>query len=200
MNVSDELIALSHYLAGEFDNRTQSLAQPAWFVHLNLWMRPVPIFIEDSLVLYAEQISVAGSSRPYRPRILRLSQKPEMQIEYYMFRDIEWILGAGAEPSKLQRITPDKLELLPNCTLKVATESIAPGRYRFKTTPAKATPCSFNYQGSDFQVFLGLEATEQELLTFDKGIDPKTGQAIWGALLDAYRFNKVKDFSAEFIS
>ena len=200
MSFSRELTALGNYLAGEFDNKAQALAQPAWFVHLNLWLRPVPIFTEDSLVLYAEQISVAGSPRPYRPRILRLRQDSQIKIEYYMFKDIEWVVGAGADPSKLQQITTEKLEFLPNCTLDVAVENITPGSYRFRTNPTLDTPCTFCYQGSEFQVFLGLEATPQELLTFDKGIDPQTGKAIWGALLDAYRFNKVKDFSPEFIS
>lgn len=196
--LSPELQALGNYLAGKFDNKTQALAQPAWFVHLHLWMRPVPVFTADSLTLYAEQISVAGSPRPYRPRILRLRQKSNLQIEYYMFKDIEWIVGAGTEPNKLQHITPDKLDFLPNCTLNVATETIA-GGYRFKTTPEKETNCSFSYQGSNFQVFLGLEATPKELLTFDKGIDPSTGKATWGALMDAYRFDKVQDFSSEFV-
>ena len=198
---SSELLALGKYLAGEFDNQAQALAQPAWFVHLHLWMRPVPIFLEDSLVLYAEQKSVVNAaSPPYRPRILRLRQQEDLVIEYYMFENIEWVLGAGSDKQKLEQITPEKIRFLPNCTLRVTSQQDSVGNYRFKTTPVIDTPCSFSYQGENYQVFLGLEATEQELLTFDKGINPETGKAIWGALLDAYRFTKIKNFSAEFIS
>ncbi len=34
MNLSPELITLANYLAGEFDNREQALAEPAWYVNL----------------------------------------------------------------------------------------------------------------------------------------------------------------------
>ncbi|MDJ0689048.1 MAG: CpcT/CpeT family chromophore lyase [Xenococcaceae cyanobacterium MO_188.B32] len=48
MTLSPQLIALGTYLAGEFDNQQQALAEPAWYVHLRLWKRPVPLFTEDS--------------------------------------------------------------------------------------------------------------------------------------------------------
>ena len=51
---SPELIALARYMAGEFDNREQAIADPAWYVHLHLWQRPVPLFLEDSFTLFAE--------------------------------------------------------------------------------------------------------------------------------------------------
>ena len=86
---------------------------------------------------------------------------------------------------------------MPSCTLRVTSQEINPGKYCFKTTPITDTPCSYSYQGNDYQVFLGLEATAQNLLTYDKGIDPNTGKGIWGALLDAYRFTKIQDFSDE---
>jgi hypothetical protein len=191
MILTTELQALGNYLTGEFDNQQQALEQPAWYVHLRLWMHPVPIFTEDSLTLYAEQASVVNIDRPYRPRILRLRTKETLQIEYYMFENIEWVVGAGRDRSKLAQITPEKLKFLPNCTLEVTTETIAPNNYRFVSTPVTDTPCSFTYQGNNFQVFLGLEATAQELLTYDKGIDPVTGKGIWGALLGAYRFKKI---------
>lgn len=191
MNLSPELQALGQYLTGEFDNQEQALEQPAWFVHLRLWMRRVPIFTEDSITLYAEQASVVSLDRPYRPRILRLRTQETLQIEYYMFENIDWIVGAGRVRAKLAQITPEKLKFLPNCTLNVTTETIAPNNYRFLTTPSQDTPCTFSYQGNNFQVFLGLEATAQELLTYDKGIDPLTGRGIWGALLGAYRFKKI---------
>ena len=199
MTLSSELKTLAKYLAGEFDNKPQALEQPAWFVHLRLWMRPVPIFTEDSITLYAEQASVINLDKPYRPRILRLHFRDTIEIEYYMFEDIEPIVGAGRDKTKLAQITPEKIKFLPNCTLKVTTESIHPGNYRFKTTPVTDTPCSFTYQGNNFQVFLGLEATANELLTYDKGIDSVTGKGIWGALLGAYRFAKIQDFSEELL-
>lgn len=195
LNLSPQLQALGKYLAGEFDNQSQALEQPAWFVHLRLWMRPVPIFYQDSITLYAEQASVVNLDKPYRPRILRLRERENLEIEYYMFEDITSIAGAGRDRSLLQKITPEQIKFLPDCTLKVKAESTTAGNYRFTTTPVTETPCNYTYQGNNYQVFLGLEATPTTLLTYDKGIDPATGKGIWGALLDAYRFNKIQDFS-----
>ena len=201
LNLSPQLQALGKYLAGEFDNQSQAYKQPAWFVHLRLWMRPVPIFTEDSITLYAEQASVVNINQPYRPRILRLRDRDRvnLEIEYYMFEDITSIAGAGRDRTLLQQITPEQIKFLPDCTLKVRAESTTAGNYRFTTSPVTETLCNYNYQGNNYQVFLGLEATPQELLTYDKGIDLATGKGIWGALLGAYRFTKIQDFAEELL-
>lgn len=72
MSFSPNLIVLGEYLAGKFDNREQALADPAWFVHLQLWQRPVNLFTEDSITLFAEQANIVNLDRPYRQRIMRL--------------------------------------------------------------------------------------------------------------------------------
>lgn len=48
MNFPTQLTTLASYLAGEFSNQAQAIEQPAWYVSLRLWIRPVPIFSEDS--------------------------------------------------------------------------------------------------------------------------------------------------------
>jgi hypothetical protein len=197
MNFSPQLIALANYLAGEFDNQTQALEQPAWYVNLRLWIRPVPIFTEDSITLFAEQANVIKLDQPYRPRILRLRQKETIEVEFYMFEDLTTAQGAGQNKALIKQITPDKIKFLPNCTLKVAIQQLGNYQYCFETTPIIDQPCSVTYQGTTFQVFLGFKATAQELLTYDKGIDPNTGKGTWGALMGAYQFKKRQDFAEE---
>jgi hypothetical protein len=48
MSFSPQLTALAEYLAGEFDHRTQAIGDPAWYVHLRMWQRPVALFSEDT--------------------------------------------------------------------------------------------------------------------------------------------------------
>ncbi|AFZ33894.1 protein of unknown function DUF1001 [Stanieria cyanosphaera PCC 7437] len=203
MTFSAQLIALGQYLAGEFDNHPQALAQPAWYVHLRLWIRPVPLFTEDSITLFAEQASVVNLNQPYRPRLLRLRENEaspqQLRVEYYMFKDIESVKDAGTNPQLLQQITLEQIEFLPNCTLNVEFQHNSANKYHFKTSPQSDCPCSFNYQGKNFQVFLGFEVTPETLLTYDKGIDPQTGKGIWGALLGAYQFTKIQDFADELL-
>ena len=200
MTLSSQLIALGTYLAGEFDNKQQALAEPAWYVHLRLWKRPVPLFTEDSITLFAEQASVMNLDKPYRPRLFRLRQSEtdsqQLKVDYYMFKDISTVKGAGRNPNLLQQITTEQIEFLPNCSLNIKVEQLKSG-YCFETFPISDRPCTFTYQNNTYQVSLGFKVTEKELQTYDKGIDSQTGKAIWGALMGAYRFTKVQDFSGE---
>ncbi len=197
MTFSPQLTTLATYLAGEFSNQQQALEQPAWYVNLRLWIRPVPIFTTDSITLFAEQANILKLDQPYRPRVLRLRQKETIEIEFYMFQDLGTAQGAGQNEDLISKITPEKIIFLPNCTLKVATTTLPNGQYCFATTPATEQPCTVSYQGTTFQVFLGLEATADELQIYDKGIDPETGKGTWGALMGGYRFTKWQDFSSE---
>lgn len=199
MKFSPQLLALANYLAGEFSNQSQAIEQPAWFVNLRLWIRPVPIFTDDSITLFAEQANILNLDQPYRPRILRLrqSENENIKVEFYMFEDLATARGAGQNKDLIAQITPDKIKFLPNCTFQVATQKLANGTYCFETTPITDKPCTVTYQGTTFQVFLGFKATADELLTYDKGIDPATGRGTWGALMGAYAFSKVQDFAQE---
>lgn len=195
--ISPQLTALATYLAGEFSNQQQASEQPAWYVNLRLWIRPVPIFTDNSITLFAEQANVIKIDQPYRPRILRLRQKETIEVEFYMFEDLTTAQGAGCNKALIEQITPETIKFLPDCTLKVASKQLNDGQYCFETTPKTQKPCKVSYQGTTFQVFLGFKATATELQTYDKGIDRETGKGTWGALMGAYRFSKLRDFSEE---
>ena len=201
MTHSAELITLARYMAGEFDNRQQAIADPVWYVHLRLWLRPVPLFTEDSLTLFAEQANIVNLDQPYRPRILRLYPNPttpdSLQVQFYMLKDPEAIRGAGRNPELLKQLTTEQIEFLPGCTLSVKQQLVSPNSYEFSAFSATDTPCSFSYQGKDYQISLGFEATPEEFRSYDKGIDPATGKATWGALLGPFRFTKRQDFADE---
>lgn len=198
---SAQLIALARYMAGEFDNQAQAIADPAWYVHLRLWQRPVPLFLEDSLTLYAEQANIVKLDRPYRPRIIRLKPSTDsqtlLQVQYYMIKDISSIQGAGRNPALLKTLTPDALELLPGCVLAVTQLDCTPHGYHFQAFLPNNSRCCFTYEGQTYQVSLGFEASPDEFLSYDKGIEPETGKAIWGAMMGPFRFRKRQDFSDE---
>ncbi|WP_342749105.1 CpcT/CpeT family chromophore lyase [Tychonema bourrellyi] len=66
MTFSPELIALAQYMAGDFDNSEQALAEPVWYVHLRFWQRPLPVslFSEPSIALFAEQANILELDKP----------------------------------------------------------------------------------------------------------------------------------------
>lgn len=204
MTFSPELTALARYLAGEFDNQAQAFAEPAWYVHLRLWQRPVPanLFSEDSITLFAEQANIVSLDRPYRQRVMQLQSvgsgsQTQLQVRYYMLKDPTAFQGCGRNRDLLSRLTPAELEFLPGCTLSVTQQPLAAGGYHFGASLPPDARCCFTYQGETRQVSLGFEATPTQLLTYDKGIDPATGKALWGAIIGPFRFTKSQDFSDE---
>lgn len=201
MLLPSELMTLARYMAGEFDNQTQAIADPVWFVHLRLWLRPTPLFAEDSITLFAEQASITNLDQPYRPRLLRLQVDPlesnALQVQFYQFKDLGAVQGAGRDPARLAALKPDNVKFLPGCLLKVVYNLQGADLYHFQTQPIFDRPCCFTYRGETYQVSLGFAASADEFLSYDKGINPQTGEAIWGALMGPYQFRKRQDFGEE---
>jgi hypothetical protein len=195
-NRSSQLMTLGNYLAGEFDNKEQSLAEPAWFVHLHLWHVPVALFTTDSITIFAEQANIVDLDKPYRQRIIRLRQMdgatPTFQAQYYALNNFSSLVGAGKNPSRLKNLTPEDLELLPGCVLLVEVKELPNNQLEFMGTPVPDRVCSFSYNGNIVQVSLGFEVTQTALKTYDKGIDSETGRATWGAILGPYHYQKRK--------
>ncbi len=198
MSFSPNLITLGKYLAGEFDNQAQAIADPVWYVHLRLWQRPVSLFLEDSITLFAEQANIIKLDHPYRQRIIRLlpgrGSDTHLRVQYYMPKDPDALKGAGRNPNLLNTLTPDQLELLPGCILIVTEQTLAHDQCKFTATPPPNTCCSFTYLGNRIQVSLGFEASAEGFDSYDKGIDSETGKATWGAILGPYRYSKREQY------
>ena len=173
------------------------MAEPAWYVHLRLWQRPVPLFA-DSLTLFAEQASVVTLDQPYRPRLMRLQEGDEsnaaLRVQYYMPKDLEAVKGASCNPALLETLTSDQFELLPGCLLTVVQQVPLADHYRFFASLPPDARCCFTYVGKTQQVSLGFEAGPEEFLSYDKGVDSTTGRASWGAILGPFRFHKRQNF------
>lgn len=193
MNHPQTLITLAQWLAGEFENQSQALEQPAWFVHLHLWHRPLPQKIQGKLALFVEQANVLYLEQTYRQRIILLQdEQSHFQVQYLALKQPEKFRGAGANPSRLNQLSLTDLEWLPGCTLTVTQQAET-----FIAQPEPEAKCCFEYEGKTRQVILGFEVSERRFFSYDRGVDPDTGQALWGALMGPYEFNKCQDFAAE---
>lgn len=194
---SSLLDTLAQWLAGEFDNQTQALDQPAWFVHLRLWHRPLPFRIQGNVALFAEQANALYLDNPYRQRVVTLqstANSDQLRAQYFAFKHPDRLRGAGANPDLLKSLNLEDLELLPGCVLQVARQGNG-----FKAEPEPDAKCYFQYEGQTRQVVLGFEVSADRFLSYDRGVDPDTGKSLWGALMGAYEFQKRQDFSAELV-
>ena len=193
MNISKDLLNIASWMAGEFSNREQSLDQPVWFVNLVWWQRPIPFNVLGSIAIFAEQANALILDRPYRQRILQFVENDgKVQVKYWGFKDPAAWSGAGRDRDRLNQITIDDIESLAGCLLDV---SFSNGRY--KAEMPKDAKCCFQYLNESRQVVLGFEVSADEFWSGDRGVDPDTGSAIWGATVDFYKFKKVQDFSPE---
>ena len=191
------LSTIKEYLAGEFENKQQAMAEPAWFVHLRMWHRPLSLFQEDSLTLFAEQANILKIEQPYRQRIMRVTPSEgdaSFQVQYYMLKDPTAWCGAARNHTLLNSLTPEQLDILPGCLLKVDIENLAANQYKLIAKPIPNRRCTFNYAGNTIEVSLGFEATQTEFFSYDKGIDSATGKATWGAILGPYRYTKLQQY------
>jgi hypothetical protein len=188
------LLTLAHWLAGSFENQAQAQEQPIWFVHLRLWHRPLPHRLQGHLALFAEQANVLYLDQPYRQRIFLLQEASpdQIQVQYLAFKHPDQYRGAATHPERLAAIAPTELEELPGCKLTVTHEDGI-----FKAQPEPGCRCYFQYEGKTRQVVLGFEVSAGQFRSYDRGVDPETGQALWGALMGPYEFSRCQDFAAE---
>ncbi|PZO17877.1 MAG: chorismate mutase [Leptolyngbya foveolarum] len=197
------LKTLATYLVGEFENKAQAAADPSWYVHLRLWQRPIPSLSDsDTFTMLLEQASPVSDKPPYRQRVLQLTeQSGQIQGEYFALKNPLQFRGAGTQPALLNAITADDLVSLPNSTAHIQYQSVGAADYRFQSKLPEGKFCSFEYGKQRKYVYLGFDIEKKhsvlELKTYDKGINPDTGQGLWGALMgpfvllkqDSYRWN-----------
>lgn len=194
MTQVNQLKSLAKWLVGEFENTTQAKEQPTWFVRTRLWHRLLPVKIDGQVAIFAEQAPSLKPDRPYRQRLLVLksSENPNGAIgQYYGFKEPSKFLGAGANPRLLNNFLPEDLVSLPGCCLTISQEE-----QKFIAQPEPGDRCFFEYNGKIRQVVLGFEVSEFVFKSFDRGVDPETGQGLWGALMGPYEYEKLQDFAS----
>jgi hypothetical protein len=186
-----DMIHLAQQLAGCYDNSDQAMAEPIWYVSLQAWWRPMPLFQADSITLFGEQANALQPDRPYRQRLMRLhAPQGKLQAQFYQFQQPELVLGAGAKASLVEAIVTAEIQPLSTCILPIQTTTTG-----FSAHPQPGERCCFSFrdgQGVEKQgmVELGFEVMPEQWHSYDKGINPDTGQAIWGAMMGPYKFIK----------
>lgn len=200
---SPTIITLAQWLAGEFDNQAQAHNQPVWFVRLRLWQRPLPQRLQGNVALFLEQANALYPDQPYRQRVVMLQESEPGIVEahYWALQQPERFCGAGANLDLLSQLQFSDLEQLPGCVLTVTpggddlNRGAAP--HHFEAHPQPNSRCCFQYQGQTRQVILGFKVSSNQFWSYDRGVDPNTGQGLWGALMGAYEFHKERDFANE---
>ncbi len=203
----NSLLRLAQYLAGEFDNKPQSLVDPAWFLHLRVWNRPLPPGVfSEGYGFFIEQINVATGNPPYRQRILHLMTGGEqIRGRYYALNDPQAFSGSALAPERLRHLRREDLVDLPTCALDI---SLDPASGVFRGRLPADTLCSITIDGKASYISLAFDIgppcsavkgssipSPIQLTVYDHGVDIATGAITWGPRMGPFQLLKTQEFA-----
>jgi hypothetical protein len=191
MTVSFSLHRLACWMAGHFNNFDQAITDPIWFANIHVYQYPLPVEVLGGLSLYLEQAYDIYPEHPYRQRVnLLREENSQITLHTYDVKRPEYWAGSAKNPSKLQSMTQDDLEVMPGC---ISTIEWTGSSYKGKGIPGKS--CIVMRKEQVTYLRNEFELTENTLESLDQGLDPETDKVVWGSLCGPFQFVKKEDFS-----
>jgi hypothetical protein len=193
-----DVFTLASWLAGDFSNAEQAIANPPFFAHIRVCIRPLPATpfpeITEGTWMYSEQAYDFEINHPYRTAVLHIvSRGDHLEIENYKLKAAEQYFGASRQPDRLQTLTSEQIEKQLGCNMIVhRTEqnsfkgAIEPGKNCCVVRKGKST-----YLNNEFEV------GEHFFNSLDRGHDPETDEMVWGSIAGAFEFSKKASFATE---
>jgi hypothetical protein len=196
MTHSQDITTLAKWMASDFSNQAQAYANPPFFAHIRVCMRPLPNDLLNGTSLFLEQAYDFMLEQPYRLRVIRLSIVGDrLELENFKVTDQEKFYGASRNPELLSTITKDLIEKMPGCDMDVTwTGSSFQGQIK----PGKA--CMVERQGKITYLDNSFEITNNKLISYDRGRDPNTDELVWGSVAGPFEFVPTQSFADEVIS
>lgn len=184
---------LANLMAGDFCNREQSDGDPKNYAHIRIFFRPLPWEFFSGIGFYSEQVYDYDLWSPYRQGVHRLVDKGNhVYIENYSLKEAELYAGSGHNRDILLTIPTDAIERRHNCSMVFKQEGDT-----FLGSVEPGNKC-FSYRtGTKTYLVSSVELTETTWISWDRGMDLKTHEQIWGSAKGALKFKKRTSFAAE---
>ncbi len=193
MTHSQDIKTLARWMSADFSNQEQAYANPPFFAHIRVCMRPLPTELLGGMSLFLEQAYDFMLDQPYRLRILKFSVvEDQIELENFKVKEQESFFGASRDPKRLQKLTPDLIEKMPGCDMTVKwTGSSFQGNIK----PGKA--CIVERKGKITYLDNSFEINGNKLISYDRGRDPETDELVWGSIAGPFNFVPIKSFATE---
>jgi hypothetical protein len=196
MVTHQDLVNLATWMAGDFSNWEQAIANPPFFAHIRVCIRPLPVPLSDTGIwLYSEQAYDYEINRPYRTAILQLilTGNPEypIAIENYRIKDASAYFGASREPEKLRSLKLTDIDQLAGCKMLVQLSS----NNSFTGAVESGKGCMVVRNGKETYLASEFEISEHHFTSLDRGYDPDTDERVWGSIAGAFEFEKKAQFA-----
>ncbi len=190
------VIQLARWMAADFSNQAQAWDNPPFFAHIRVAMRPLPIELLDGISLFLEQAYDIALNEPYRMRVLKLVPRDELiEIENYLVTDEAEFYGAARQPTRLAKLTADRLTKLEGCSHLVERKENCFYGY---VQPGKQ--CIVNRNGQDTYLASTFEIDADRFSSLDRGCDLETDQRVWGSIAGPFEFVRTASFADEIAS
>jgi hypothetical protein len=193
MTHSQDITTLARWMAADFSNQEQAYANPPFFAHIRVCMRPLPYELLDGVSLFLEQAYDFMLNKPYRLRVLKFNLVGDrIELENYKVKDEEKFYGASRDLQQLQNLTPDLIEKMSGCDMDVEWKG---NHFHGKIKPGKA--CIVERKGQITYLDNSFEIDGTKLISYDRGRDPETDELVWGSVAGPFHFEPIQSFADE---
>ncbi|MDJ0571684.1 MAG: chromophore lyase CpcT/CpeT [Pleurocapsa sp. MO_192.B19] len=195
MTHSVDVTTLARWMASDFTNQAQAYANPPFFAHIRVCMRPLPYNLLDGTSLFLEQAYDFMLNQPYRLRVIRLSVVDDrLELENYKVKEQEKFYGASRNLDLLNTLTPDLIEKMSGCDMNVTWTGSS---FKGEIKPGKA--CIVERKGKVTYLDNSFEIDGNKLISYDRGRDPETDELVWGSIAGPFEFSPLQSFAEEVI-
>ncbi len=196
MTHSQNVTALARWMASDFSNQAQAYANPPFFAHIRVCMRPLPDNLLDGTSLFLEQAYDFMLNQPYRLRVIKLKVVGDrLELENYKVKEQEKFFGASRDLDLLSTLTTNLIEKMEGCDMDVTWTGSS---FKGEIKPGKA--CIVERQGKITYLDNSFEITDNKLISYDRGRDPETDELIWGSVAGPFEFTPLQSFAEEVTS
>ena len=193
MTHSQDINTLARWMASDFSNQAQAYANPPFFAHIRVCMRPLPHSLLDGTSLFLEQAYDFMLNAPYRLRIIRLSIVDDrIELENFKVKDQEKFYGASRNLELLSTLTSDAIDKMDGCDMNVVWTG---NSFKGEIKPGKA--CIVERKGKITYLDNSFELDGSQLTSYDRGRDLETDELIWGSVAGPFEFSPLESFAAE---
>lgn len=180
-------------MAADFSNQAQAYANPPFFAHIRVCMRPLPPDLLGGFSFFLEQAYDFMLDVPYRLRAFKLTALDDrIELENYKIKEAEKFFGASRQPERLKTLTFADLEPLAGCGMIVEWTGKS-----FKGTVKPGKQCIVLRKDKQTYLDNSFEIDENILLSVDRGLDLETDEQVWGSVAGPFEFTRLKSFADE---
>jgi hypothetical protein len=193
MTHSTDIKTLARWLAADFSNHEQAYANPPFFAHIRVCIRPLSPKILGGTSLFLEQAYQYALNAPYRLRVFKLEAvDDQIELYHYSVKDKEKYYGASRDLARLETLSIEQLEPMPGCDMDVIWTG---NSFQGKIKPGKGCVVVRN----DRETYLdnSFDISEDKLISFDRGLDPITDEQVWGSVAGPFEFERKTSFANE---